>query len=116
MVIGLGIGASIIEQIIVTDDLWPRQTLGHHVRFQCILAHDFARDLQTFKRHLAIMRIAPVIRIDQRCSCRIAGCQPHGSTRTRMQIGGVERYTGIFELLNTCLDARTKPQMKLGIR
>ena len=79
------------------------------------LLHDFPRNLQTFERHLPIVRILPVVRIDQGRARRVGRGEPDGTARARVQIGGIECDPGILEPRDAGLDARTEAEMELDV-
>ena len=49
VMVGLGIGAAVVEQLVVAHDVRSGQTLGLHIGLERCLLHDLAGDLQPFQ-------------------------------------------------------------------
>ena len=62
-----------------------------------------------------VVRIGPVVGIDQRRGRGIGARQPHRAARARPQEGGVQRHAGIPQLGDARLDARAQPEMELDV-
>ena len=66
VVIGLGVPAGEVEIVLLGPHVRPRQPLGQDEGLQRRLRHDLLRELQAADRHLPVVRVLPVVRIDQR--------------------------------------------------
>ena len=93
----------------------PGQALGEHEGLQRRLAQDLAREPQAFERAFAIVRIGPVVGIDQRRGFRIGAREAHGSARARAQESGIERDARIAHLRDARLDPRAEAEVKLNV-
>ena len=83
--------AGVGEVVLVGLHLRPRQALGQDEGLQRVLPHDLARQLQALDRHLAVIGVGPVVRVDQRRGRRVGAGQPHRAARARAQEGRVQR-------------------------
>ena len=105
MMIGLCMGAGIIEMVLVGADIGPRQPLRPDERFQRVLAHDPSGKPQPAYRHHAVVRILPIVRVDQRRIRGVGRCKPHRAARPGTQIGAVQRHPTVLHGGNACLDS-----------
>ena len=114
--IGLAGAMGVGGQIVIRRDRRPGMALGQNEGCQRRLPQDLAGHPQSVERAAAILRLGPIVRIDQRMRRRIGRGQPHGAPGFRLEIGRIQRHPGIAQPVDPRLDARTEPEVELDVR
>ena len=99
-------GAGIVEIIGIGLHVGAGQAFGQNKGFQRVLAHDLTCQFQAPDRHFAIMRVGPVVRVNQRGGQRISTRQPDRAARTGAQVGRVQRDPALGHGGNARFNAR----------
>ena len=106
--VGLCHGRGVGEVVLVCPDIRSRQDFAADIGCKGRCREDLLCKLQAPNRHVAVMRVGPVVRVNERRVSRICRGEPDCAARTRSHVSRIESDTVLLHSCDSRFDSGTE--------